>query len=343
LVNNLEVLSNYLSKIGNGFLLTKHKVEIISKNSKNNLKYFIMSNLDIIKVREELGLSHRELAEQLGVDRRTIVNYEQGRLIPGSKIKLLQMLLQEKRSALDPLLENNYKEQLENMNREVLELKRTKELIAAGFSFDGNNYFVSDFKRLDMGTILFLSDSDFESILNAGKIELKRLADIETNRLEKEEEEKEAIYEIRKERLLEVGLTYSDEHDTIYVDSNSDYILLCSEILEASAIEFEKIISECKQVFNEFKAKQEIIPEVLEAVIIPETIPTVSPAMHYGVDIEEKAIEAISELVNPTVNVCYDLPKEPTWEAIEKDFKSSAEKSYSKWLKDNYNAPTKKQ
>ena len=45
----------------------------------------------------------------------------------------------------------------------------------------------------------------------------------------------------------------------------------------------------------------------------------------------------------PTVNVCYDLPKEPTWESIEEEFKNSGKKSYSKWLKENYNVPTKLQ
>ena len=32
---------------------------------------------------------------------------------------------------------------------------------------------------------------------------------------------------------------------------------------------------------------------------------------------------------------------ETTWDDIEKDFKSSGEKSYSVWLKKNYNVPTK--
>lgn len=43
----------------------------------------------------------------------------------------------------------------------------------------------------------------------------------------------------------------------------------------------------------------------------------------------------------PTANVCYDLPKEITWDSIAEDFKNSGENSYSKWLKSNYNVPTK--
>jgi len=102
-------------------------MEIISKNSKNNLKYFIMSKLDINKVREELGLNHRELAEQLGVDRRTIINYEQGRLIPESKVRLIELLLLAKRNESISLplnfTENDCKEKTENLNREIVELK----------------------------------------------------------------------------------------------------------------------------------------------------------------------------------------------------------------------------
>lgn len=73
--------------------------------------------------------------------------------------------------------------------------------------------------------------------------------------------------------------------------------------------------------------------------------------------------------IEPTANVCsnlkgyskgetnYDFSKNlaeypltpeesfeaPTWDSIANDFKNSGGKSYSKWLKDNYNVPTKKQ
>jgi hypothetical protein len=62
--------------------------------------------------------------------------------------------------------------------------------------------------------------------------------------------------------------------------------------------------------------------------------------------VEGHAIELIqnldlSDAVEPTANVCYDLPKEPTWDSIAEDFNNSGGKSYSKWLKDNYNVPTK--
>lgn len=86
-----------------------------------------MNDLDIIKIREELGVTQKEFAELIGVDRRTVINYEQGKMIPQSKKKLLELLLQGKRTESVSLhssnTENNCKEQTENLNREILELK----------------------------------------------------------------------------------------------------------------------------------------------------------------------------------------------------------------------------
>ena len=56
---------------------------------------------------------------------------------------------------------------------------------------------------------------------------------------------------------------------------------------------------------------------------------------------EKVEVSEVLAPIEPTANVCYDLPKEPTWDSIAEDFKNSGGKSYSKWLKDNYNVPTK--
>lgn len=58
---------------------------------------------------------------------------------------------------------------------------------------------------------------------------------------------------------------------------------------------------------------------------------------------EKVEIPEILAPVETTASVCYDLPKEITWDSIAEDFKNSGVKSYSKWLKDNYNVPTKLQ
>jgi len=164
---------------------------------------------------------------------------------------------------------------------------------------------------------------------------------------------KKETFENRKNILLDLGFQFDDN-----IWEERDFGTTLNSINNMDDERFENFLEYAKDVALSLKT-----PAIIEAVIIPKTIHTVSPAMHYGVDMEEKAIEAISDLVNPTVNVCTSLSQdvlemgkspdvfssiiatpilsETTWEAIEKDFKSSAEKSYSKWLKDNYNAPTK--
>jgi DNA-binding transcriptional regulator YiaG len=46
---------------------------------------------DIYKIRKDLQMSQVEFAELIGVDRRTIMNYEQGKKIPTTKMKLLML------------------------------------------------------------------------------------------------------------------------------------------------------------------------------------------------------------------------------------------------------------
>jgi colicin import membrane protein len=96
----------------------------------------------------------------------------------------------------------------------------------------------------------------------------------------------------------------------------------------------------------EKKQKEQEEADRIAELKAKEVTETPSPATIKGIKIEDKAIELLQNIdspapVEPTANVCYDLPKEPTWDSIAEDFKNSGGKSYSKWLKDNYNVPTK--
>jgi len=51
-----------------------------------------MDASNVKKFREELGLSQQKFADQIGVDRRTVVNWEKGNKIPDSKIKLFKLM-----------------------------------------------------------------------------------------------------------------------------------------------------------------------------------------------------------------------------------------------------------
>jgi len=51
-----------------------------------------MTPLELKENRKRIGLTQDGLAKELGVDRRTIINYEQGEVIPESKVKLLHII-----------------------------------------------------------------------------------------------------------------------------------------------------------------------------------------------------------------------------------------------------------
>jgi len=55
-----------------------------------------MNALDIKNKRKELGLNQADLAKRLGVSLKTISNYENGEVIPESKMALLHNILDEK-------------------------------------------------------------------------------------------------------------------------------------------------------------------------------------------------------------------------------------------------------
>ena len=81
-----------------------------------------MNNLDIVKIREEFGFTPTQFAEFIGIDRRTVINWEKGRKIPESKILLLEMLLDKKRNDTKPVLDETLEAKID-LTREVEELK----------------------------------------------------------------------------------------------------------------------------------------------------------------------------------------------------------------------------
>ena len=52
-----------------------------------------MNALDIKKIRKKLGLTQKQLAEMIGVDPKTIQNWEYGKNIPQSKSLILGELM----------------------------------------------------------------------------------------------------------------------------------------------------------------------------------------------------------------------------------------------------------
>lgn len=82
-----------------------------------------MNDLDVIRIRKDLKLTQLEFAQQLGVDRRTIINYEQGGKIPESKVKLINMVV----DGYSPAGMRTSKEIIDE-KREVLQEDKMREI-----------------------------------------------------------------------------------------------------------------------------------------------------------------------------------------------------------------------
>jgi DNA-binding XRE family transcriptional regulator len=86
-----------------------------------------MSEVDIFRIRENFKMSQLEFGELIGVDRRTIINYEQGKKIPASKIKLLELLLKNgpitKKESVSHKNDNSVNADVDSLHREILDLK----------------------------------------------------------------------------------------------------------------------------------------------------------------------------------------------------------------------------
>jgi transcriptional regulator with XRE-family HTH domain len=88
-----------------------------------------MSTIDILKIRKNLALTQQEFAELIGVDRRTVINYEQGKKVPESKVKLLQLMIDNGLTnvPLEQKEKTFKKTELHNdadmLSREILDLK----------------------------------------------------------------------------------------------------------------------------------------------------------------------------------------------------------------------------
>lgn len=83
----------------------------------------IMNALDIVKFRNSQGITQEELGEILGVDRRTIINYEQGKKIPATRMKILEYLIE---NGIDPKEKGNREiimGDIEDLRREILDHK----------------------------------------------------------------------------------------------------------------------------------------------------------------------------------------------------------------------------
>lgn len=59
------------------------------------------SDLDIKSIRKKLGLTQVDFAKKIGVDTRTVQNWEYGRIIPSTKSELIHSLIKDDNSSIN--------------------------------------------------------------------------------------------------------------------------------------------------------------------------------------------------------------------------------------------------
>jgi hypothetical protein len=258
---------------------------------------------------EEVGSIFLE--SYTGYDLTVLEEFEA--LFPSKVEELTQYLTEKAVSLTNEEIGRVEKIRLENeaklaRERNELQSLRLKELLPF-------NSFGAD---VDMATLWVLSETEYKCILDKkkeiftidqeNKIEAKKLAD-------------EAEAKAKAEREA-------------FEKEKADFAAKQAEAAKQAQAQTEAI-----------KAMHEAIlppaPEaikVIDAEILVPEIPTVnvcSPIMEFeGPTKDNPSNMRITPL---TPEECFA----PTWKSIQEDFKTSGQKSYSKFLVDNYNVPTK--
>lgn len=80
-----------------------------------------MNDLNILEIRKSLKMTQIEFGELIGADRRTIINYEQGKKIPATKRKVIEMIMASNISSSTS--KDNASGDVENLRIENLDLK----------------------------------------------------------------------------------------------------------------------------------------------------------------------------------------------------------------------------
>ena len=272
-------------------------------------------------------------------------------------------------------------EQQNEINRDeaVLEAKRQEKALAEQKRIDAIKKeiedYVADWKNIitlmDFNSIDEISNSflesyksfdtsileEFEALFPTKIEELAQylsdktvsLTNAENARLENIRLEQEAA-ELRAEKArLEALAKIAEEAEAKAKKEREDF--------EAEKLAFQlEVARKLSEQDAEIKAKQKLLDDALDGKNISETINLKAYSNEECVvDLSKNIASTYAEI--PTVNVCTSeeiknievidveivsaKSIETTWDDIANEFKSSGQKSYSLWLKTNYNVPTK--
>jgi len=173
----------------------------------------------------------------------------------------------------------------ERLEKENAEAKRLSDLQAS--RLNEILPYVAFGEAVDLTNLSGLEESDYSNILASKKAlfeadakEKQEAQDrLDAENLERENKakaDKEKIFEIRKNRLAEIGFRFLENQDRfLYEDKNIAVSKLLTTIFDADAIDFETIITDAKLAIEKAKseAKEEVFKkrkETLESVALLE-------------------------------------------------------------------------
>ena len=301
-------------------------------------------NLMVFDTIEEVGATFLE--SYIEFDSTVLEEFES--LFP-SVVEDLTQYLSEKSGILTEK-ENDRLEKLE-LARVAKEAKERSELQSLRLNeLLPFNSFGAD---VDMATLWSLSETEYKTILDKKKeLFAKDKADTEAQqkaqkeaddkaKKEREDFEKEKAafaeksafqtkVDNRINQLTNLGLKFDFQSTFVGFDFFID-------VLDIKTFEDEKWDKVITQIENKIATPIVETPEVLA----PE-VPTVNVCTSVETEKPKSLVDRMIPLVDAyNIAELKQMQSNATWESIEEYFNNSGQKSYSKWLKANYNVPTK--
>jgi hypothetical protein len=142
-------------------------------------------------------------------------------------------------------------EKLEKENQEIkrladLQAERLKEILP----------YIAFGEAVDLTKLSELEQTYFDSIIVSKKALFEAEEERKQEEIDKLVAEKKKIAEMRKNRLLEIGMFYCEERKGFWINENPDYFLWDGDAFEMDAFDFETLITEIKRFIS--KAKEDL-------------------------------------------------------------------------------------
>lgn len=172
----------------------------------------------------------------------------------------------------------------------------------------------------------------------------------EKERLEREEalkQEQLQMFQIRKNRLFEIGITFNNNIVFQHLEFN-DIVIDSAKVMSCNMLEFENLIADAKEMIQKELANQ-LLKESEASKEVEKVIDEEKTTGNIDVDYEIGKSKAIQQSMQADAEIAFkSLPKviENSWESIFEKFEESKTPyslpSFLDYLKENYNVPTKK-